>query len=187
MADCRDSLWSLDFFRCESIALRSHWVMVVMDIYSRRIIGFGVCTTLSGQVACQMFNRIIAGKTLPQYLCMDNDPVFRYHRWVANLAILEIEPVRSIPCVPRSHPYVERLIGTIRREFLDHTLFWNERDLLRKLDQFRHYYNHSRGHLGLDGITPDKKANNEQVTKRPLTSYSWQSHCNGLFVSPVAV
>jgi hypothetical protein len=38
----KDSLWSVDLFRCESILLRSHWVMVVMDVFTRRIIGFGV-------------------------------------------------------------------------------------------------------------------------------------------------
>jgi transposase InsO family protein len=51
--------------------------------------------------------------------------------------------------VPVSHPFVERLIGTIRREFLDHALIWNAIDLERKLEEFRIYYNETRVHQSL--------------------------------------
>jgi putative transposase len=54
--------------------------------------------------------------------------------------------------VPLSHPFVERLIGTMRREFLDHVLFWNARDLERKLAEFQVYYNATRGHASLEGV-----------------------------------
>src|SRR6266481_6096801 len=58
----KDSLWSVDLFRCESILLRSHWVMVVMDVFTRRIIGFGVeRVDPCGASICRMFNQIIAG------------------------------------------------------------------------------------------------------------------------------
>ncbi len=65
-----DSLWSVvDLFRCESILLRSHWVMVVMDVFTRRIIGFGVeCADPCGMSVCRMFTQIIAGKWLPRHL-----------------------------------------------------------------------------------------------------------------------
>jgi hypothetical protein len=49
------------------------------------------------------------------------------HYGTANLRILEIDEIKTVPHVPLSHPFVERLIGTIRREFLDHVLFWNPR------------------------------------------------------------
>jgi len=51
-----------------------------------------------------------------------------------------------VPHVPWSHPFVERLIGTVRREFLDQVLFWNGRDLGRKLIEFQVYYNAARRH-----------------------------------------
>jgi hypothetical protein len=60
-----------------------------------------------------MFNQIIAGKSLPQHLSSDHDPLFRFHRWLANLRILDVEEIKSVPFVPVSHPFVERLIGTI--------------------------------------------------------------------------
>ena len=55
--------------------------------------------------------------------------------------MLEIEEIKSVPYAPVSHPFVERLIGTIRREYLDRMFFWNAVDLARKLDEFRDYYN----------------------------------------------
>jgi putative transposase len=119
----KDSLWSVDLFRCESILLRSHWIMVVMDVFTRRIIGFGVeRADPCGASICRMFSQIIAGKSLPRHLSSDHDPLFRFHRWLANLRILEVEEIKSIPYVPVSHPFVDRLIGTIRREFFDHVL-----------------------------------------------------------------
>jgi transposase InsO family protein len=56
--------------------------------------------------------------------------------------------------VPLSHPFVERLIGTVRRELLDHVPFWSARDLERKLAAFMAYYNEARTHRSLDGETP---------------------------------
>jgi len=65
---------------------------------------------------------------------------------MANLRILGIEEVKTVPGVPSPHPFVERLIGTIRREFLDQVLFWNARDLERKLNEFQTCYNSARRH-----------------------------------------
>jgi transposase InsO family protein len=59
----KDSLWSMDLFRCESATLRPHWVLVVMDQYTRRIIGFGVhAGTVDGAAFCRMFNSAIRGQ-----------------------------------------------------------------------------------------------------------------------------
>jgi transposase InsO family protein len=144
IGDTADSLWSVDLFRCESIVLKSYWVMVVMDLFTRRIVGVSVePADIDGVAVCRMFNHAISGKPLPKHLSTDNDPLFRFHRWRANLRVLEIKEIKSVPFVPCSHPFVERLIGTVRREYLDHSLFWNRLDLQRKLDQFAAYYNES--------------------------------------------
>ena len=128
-----DSLWSVDLFRCESIVLRSYWVLVVMDQFTRRLVGIGVhCGAVTGADVCRMFNAAIHGQGAPRHLSTDHDPLFEAHRWTANLRILEIDEIKTVPHVPLSHPFVERLIGTMRREFLDQVLFWNARDLERK-------------------------------------------------------
>jgi putative transposase len=187
LAQTRDSLWSVDLFRCESVLLRSHWVMLVMDVFTRRMIGFEVEQgAIDGVSACRMFNQAITGKTRPKRISTDHDPLFRFHRWLANLRVSEIEEVKSVPYVPVSHPFVERLIGTIRREYLDHSSFWNAEDLRRKLSQYQDYYNGHRVHRSLKGTTPSEKAGQPPTAPASLSSYAWQPHCSGLFHTQVA-
>jgi putative transposase len=102
------------------------------------------------------------------------------------LRILDIEEVKTVPYTPLSHPFVERVIGTIRREFLDQVLFWNGRDLSKKLSQYMVYYNETRGHLSLSGKTPEQKARNALNSKLPIENFNWIPHCNGLFNTPIA-
>jgi len=130
----KDSLWSVDLFRCESITLKNHWVLVLMDQFARRIIGFGTqAGDVDGTALCRMFNHAIAGQSIPSYLSSDHEPLFEFHRWKANLRILDIDEVKTVPYTPTSHPLVERLIGTIRREYLDNVFFWNTVDWEKKL------------------------------------------------------
>ena len=152
----KDSLWSMDLFRCESATLRTPGVLVIMDQYTRRIIGFGVhAGTVDGAALCRMFNRAIRGQYwMPKYLSSDNDPLYRFHRWQANLRILEVTEIKTIPYVPLCHPFVERLNGTLQREYLDHMLFWTTADLENKLLEFRTYFNNHRTHNSLEGRTP---------------------------------
>ena len=136
----KDSLWSVDLFRCESFLLKTHWVLLVMDQFTRRIIGFGVhAGDVDGVALCRMFNSAISTMGTPKYLSSDHDPLFTYHQWAANLRILDIDEVKSIPYTPSSHPFIERLIGTVRRDYLDQTLFWNAVDLERKLKNYQTY------------------------------------------------
>ncbi len=183
----KDSLWSVDLFRSESIHLKTHWIMVVMDQFTRRIIGFAAHKgPVTGIDLCGMFNRIISKKDLPDYLSSDNDPLFHFHRWQANLRILDIEEIKSVPHVPTSHPFIERLIGSVRREILDKTFYWNACDLQNKLELFQNYYNEERCHHGIDGVTPLKKADETSGTVVSIYNYQWKKHCQSLFELPIA-
>ena len=180
----KDSLWSVDFFRCESILLKSHWVMVVMDQYTRRIIGFAVhAGNVDGPVLCRMFNDATSEQGWPQCISSDNDPLFQYHLWKANLRVFDIEEIKSVPHVPMSHPFVERLIGSVRRELLDHTFFWTSTDLENKLREYQCYYNGCRTHSGRDGVPPALSADKKIAD---INEYRWKKHCRGLFELPVA-
>ena len=157
-----------------------------MDQYSRSIVGFSVHSgNVDGIALCRMFNQASSGRDPPCYLSFDNDPLFRFHRWQANLRILEIEEIKTVPFTPISHPFVERLIGTIRREYLDHVPFWNSLDLQRKLDQFKKYYNQHRTHTSLAGQTPDDFGRLRERSTASLSNFIWKHHCNGLFVTPI--
>jgi transposase InsO family protein len=165
--------------------LRTHWVLVVMDHYTRRIIGFGIhAGVVNGEALCRMFKQAIRGvTTLPRYLSSDHDPLYRFHQWEANLRILGVAEIKTVPYVPSSHPFIERLIGTIRRECLDRLLFWTVTDLELKLLSFRDYYNRYRTHSALEGQTPIK---HPQSKRSELKRYRWQTHCRGLYQTPIA-
>jgi len=157
-----------------------------MDQFTRRIVGFGVHNGIVDGVAlCRMFNRAIRGQTLPKYLSSDHDPLYRFHLWQANLRTLEVMEIKTVPYVPLSHPFVERLIGTIRREYLDRTLFWTTIDLEMKLLDFQHYFNGHRTYAGLDGHTPEPNAEMGHLPAS-FSSYRWQPHCRGLYQTPIA-
>src|SRR4030095_5129063 len=182
----KDSLWSCDLFRCESAILRTYWVLVVIDQFTRRIIGFGVHRGIVDGVAlCRMFQRAIRGHSLPKYLSSDHDPLYRFHQWKANLRVLDVTEIKTVPYVPLSHPFIERLIGTIRREYLDHVLFWTTTDLQEKLVDFQSYYNGYRTHAGLEGRLPEP-ATGEGTSPIRLDSYRWRPHCRGLYEAPIA-
>jgi putative transposase len=177
----------VDLFRCESIVLQSYWVLVVMDQFTRRLVGVGVQRgPVNGAGLCRMFNAAIHGRGTPRHLSTDHDPLFEAHRWTANLRILEIDEIKTVPLVPLSHPFVERLVGTMRREFLDHVPFWNAGDLERKLADFQAYYNAARSHASLEGHTPLTFAGGHAAPRAELNNVRWVSHCRDLVQLPVA-
>jgi putative transposase len=168
-----------DLFRCESATLRAHWVLVVMDQFTRRLIGFGVHSGMVDGVAlCRMFHRAIRGHSLPKYLSSDHDPLYRFHQWQANLRVLEVTEIKTVPYVPLSHPFIERLIGTVRREYLDRILFWTTADLETKLFEFQNFYNLHRTHAGLQGRLPEPSVNGP-TSPIGLDAYRWRRHCRG--------
>jgi len=72
----------------------------------------------------------------------------------ANVRIIRIKDIKSIPIIPTSHSFIERAIGTTRREYLDEILYFNTHDLQTKLDAFKTYYNDTRVHSSFELKTP---------------------------------
>jgi hypothetical protein len=149
-----------------------------MDPYTRPIMGFGVhAGTIDGVALCRMFNRAIRWPSwMPQYLSSDHDFLDRFGQWQAPLRILEMTEIKTVPDVPLSHPFVERLMGTIRREYWDRALFWTTADLENKLLDFRADFHEHRSHTGLPGRTPDPDTPMPRPVVR-LHSDGWQGHC----------
>jgi putative transposase len=157
-------------------------VLVVMDQYTRCIIGFRVHRGIvDGPGLCRVFKRAIRWQTVPKYLSSDHDPLYQFHQWQANLRVLGVTEIKTVPYVPMSHPFVERLIGTIRREYLDVALFWTAVDLESKLSEFKDYYNLHRSHAGK---TPEEPP--EVDVCATLKSNRWRGHCRELFHTPIA-
>lgn len=121
----------------------------------------------------------------PDHGVRPNDRLYRFHQWLANLRVLEVTEIKTVPYVPLSHPFVERLIGTLRRECLDRTLFWTTTDLEVKLLDFQHYRNEHRTHGGRQGLPPVTGVNADRSVAN-LSCYRWQKHCRGLCQTPIA-
>jgi hypothetical protein len=115
---------------------------------------------------------------------LDHDPLFTFHRWQANLRVLGVEEIKTVPSLPVSPPVIERLIGTIRREYLDRMLFWNAEALDRKLAAFTVYYNEYRVHDALDGRTPSHATRDGPRSCVPLSYDRWTPHCGGAGAVP---
>jgi hypothetical protein len=111
--------------------------------------------------------------------------LYRFHQGQANLRVLEVREIKTVPYVPLSHPFVERLIGTVRREYLGRVLFWTTADLETKLLDFQHYFNAHRTHAGLEGRLPEPSIRGF-ASPIDLGPYRWQRPCRGLYQTPIA-
>jgi hypothetical protein len=89
----------------------------------------------------------------------------------------------SLPHVPMSHSFVERLIGSVRKEMPDQTFFWTVTDLENTLQAYQRYYTESRTHSGRGGVTPIDDSGRKVVN---INEYRWKQHCRGLFQLPMA-
>ena len=105
----------------------------------------------------------------PDILCGASVPTTtRSSGFIAGERICEFTTSRnsSLPFVPRSHPFIERLIGTLRREYLDQIFFWNGLDLHRKLDRFARLLQPAAVHAGLGGQTPFQRCGRPCANRR---------------------
>ena len=115
----KDSLWSVDLFRCESILLKSLWVLVVMDQFARRITGLGVYAgDVHGAALCRMFNTATSSRGAPKSLSSNINPLFLYHQWQANLRILGTHEIKTAPIQPYRIPSSNGLSGPFGVSFL---------------------------------------------------------------------
>ena len=82
--------------------------------------------------------------------------------------------------------FIERFFRSVRNEFLDHTFFWNSQDLQTKLNQYKSYYNSTRGHWSLNHLTPNQQAECDSTPAKveSMRSLRWQSHCSGRYRQP---
>jgi hypothetical protein len=175
----------LRFIRCESATLRTHWVLVVMDQFTRRIIGFGVHSGIVDGVALCGCSTCDSRAQSAQISQLRSRSAVSFPPMGGGSSDPRVTEIKSVPYVPLSHPFVERLIGTIRREYLDRILFWTTADLEAKLIDFQHYYNDHRPHTGLGGYRPEPPAGGAVSPTGP-GSYRWRRHCRGLYQTPIA-
>ena len=146
-------LASVDFFTVPTVTFRVLYCFVVLRHDRRRIVHFNVT---AHPTACWTGQQVIEAfpfDEAPRYLIRDRDAIYGVH-FRTRVKGMGIEEVVTAPRSPWQNPYAERVIGSIRRECLDHMIVINEAHLLRILTSYFEYYHESRPHLSLDRNAP---------------------------------
>ena len=143
-----------DFFVVPTVTFERLFVFVVMSLDRRRILHVNVTKSPTAEwVAQQIVEAFPGDGWVPRFLQRDRDGAYgwAFRRAVRSIGITELV---SAPRSPWQNAYVERLIGSIRRECTDHIIPMGEAHLLRTVRGYAEYYNGSRPHQSLDGDAP---------------------------------
>jgi hypothetical protein len=143
-----DGIASIDFLVVPMIDFRLLYAFVVLDHFRRQIIWVSVTHHPTSEWIVQQMRNAFPWEEAPKYLIRDNDRKFgdQFKQAVQRLGI------RDRPASPQSpwqNGYVERVIGSIRQDLLDHVIVWSEAHLRRMLKAYKDYYNASHTHLGI--------------------------------------
>jgi transposase InsO family protein len=147
-------LVSIDFFTVPTAGLRVLFVLVVLAHDRRRVVHFNVTEDPTAHWTAQQIVDAFPDDSVPSYLLRDRDQVYG-RQFRHRVKSLRIEEVLTAPHSPWQNPFAERLIGSIRRECLNHVLVLGERHLRRILARYVAYYHRARTHLSLDKDAPD--------------------------------
>src|SRR4051794_152779 len=134
------SMVSIDFFTVPTIRFQVLYVFLVLAHDRRRILHFGVTAHPTAEWTAHQRREAFPWDSAPRYLLRDRDRIFGQD-FVEQVKAMGIKQVLSAPRSPWQRAYVERVIGTIRRECLDHMVVFNESSLSRHLQAFARYYN----------------------------------------------
>jgi transposase InsO family protein len=150
-------LVSVDFFVVPTATFRVLYVFVVLLHHRRRVVHFNVTDSPTAAWTAQQIVEAFPDDSAPRYLLRDRDCIYgcEFRKRVKSMGIAE---VLTAPRSPWQNPFAERVIGTIRRELLDHVIVLNEQHLRRRLRSYLRYYHGSRTHLALEKDAPEPRA-----------------------------
>jgi len=149
-------LASVDFFTVPTIWFDVLFVFVVLAHDRRGIVHFNITAHPTAEWTAQQIVEAFPFDTAPKYLLRDRDRIYGY-QFRKQVEAMNIEEVLSAPRSPWQRAYVERVIGSIRRECLDHVMVFDEASLRHTLRGYFGYYHRSRLHLSLDKDSPDPR------------------------------
>ena len=156
--------WAMDFFTVPTIRFQILYVFVVLNHSRRQVVHFGVTAHPMMAWEIQQLREATPFGLQPRYMFRDNDGIYgdEVSRFLVGTGI---EEVKSAYRSPWQNPFLERYIGTLRRELLDHVIILSEEHLKGLLKEFiEEYYHIARPHQGLDGDPPFPAAKPEPVT-----------------------
>jgi len=150
-------LVSVDFFVVPTIRFQVLYVFLVLAHDRRRVIHMNVTAHPTAEWTAQQLRDAFPWNMGPRYLLRDRDHIFGT-RFSANVDAMGIKEVLSVPHAPWQRAYIERVIGSIRRECLDHVIVFNEASLRRTIQSYLRYYHEWRTHLSLTKDAPVPRA-----------------------------
>ena len=150
------SMASVDFFTVPTIRFQILYVFLVLAHDRRRILHFGVTAHPTAEWTAQQLREAFPWDSAPRYLLRDRDQIFGKD-FVDQVKAMGIKQVLSAPRSPWQRAYIERLIGSIRRECLDHVIVFGESSLHRTLTTYFAYYDEWRTHLSLAKDAPQAR------------------------------
>ena len=142
-----------DFFTIPTVTFRVLYVFIVLRHDRRQVVHFSVTTNPYAEWTAQQIINAFPYEEAPRFLIRDRDGIYGDY-FTKRVESMGIEEVPTAPRSPWQNPYCERVIGSIRRECLDHVIVLNERHLCRILSEYFDYYHNSRPHLSLDRNSP---------------------------------
>src|ERR1700676_57152 len=151
-----NDLVSIDFLIVPTVRLKLLFVLIVLAYSRRKVLHFNVTENPTAQWTGQQIVEAFPWDCAPKYLLRDRDAIYgsAFQRRVKSMGI---EQVLSAPRSPWQNPFVERLIGTLRRDCLDHLIVLNERHLRRIVSRYLDYYHDWRTHLSLSMDAPNPR------------------------------
>jgi len=147
---------SVDFLTVPTLNFQVLYVIVVMSHFRRQILRFNVTAAPSARWTAQQLREAFPFSSPPRYLLHDRDSIYGLE-FQHTAQALSIEELRIAPHSPWQSPYVERFIGSLRRECLDHVIVLNRAHLYRVLESYFAYYHGWRTHLALDKDAPEPR------------------------------
>jgi transposase InsO family protein len=147
---------SVDFFTVPTIRFQVLYVFLVLAHERRRIVHFNVTAHPTTEWTAKQLREAFPFDQVPRYLLRDRDCIFGAE-FRKDVKAMGIKEVLSAPRSPWQRAFVERVIGTLRRECLDHVIVFNETSLYRHVKSFLTYYHESRTHLSLAKDTPEPR------------------------------
>jgi putative transposase len=147
---------AIDFLTVPTVTFRTTYVFLVLSLDRRRIIHYNVTSNPTADWTSLQLIQAFPFDTAPRFLIRDRDSTYG-PKVLETLDILDIEQFVTAPRSPWQNGYCERVIGTIRRECLDHVIVLGEKHLRRVLKEYLAYYHESRTHLGLGKDSPEPR------------------------------
>ena len=167
----------MDFFTVPTLTGRVLFVLVLLAHQRRRVVHVAITEHPTAAWTAQQIIEAFPDDTAPRWLLRDRDAIYGdvFRRRVVGMGISEVV---SAPSSPWQNPYAERLIGSMRRECLDHVIILSQAHLRRMLAAYLSYYHGARSHLSLEKDAPTPRRNQGPAAGRVVAfaEVGWLHH-----------